>query len=421
MRKLLLGCLLLLAAVGARAGAPQGAFRPKPHDWPQWQGPERTAVSKETGLLQAWSKGGPPLAWKAKGLGAGYSTPSVAAGRIFTMGNRGKTEYVLALAEKDGGELWAAAVGPVRGDGGGFPGPRCTPTVDGSLVYALGLNGDLLCLEAASGKERWRKDLVKEFGGSPGGWGYTESPLVDGDKLIVTPGGRKATLLALDKRTGETAWTCKVPQGDTAGYASAIAADVQGQRQYLQFLSGGVLGVAAEDGTFLWRYKGPANGIANISTPVFHDDHVFAASAYSKGGGLARLVREGSKTTATEVYFVRDMQNHHGGMVLLDGYLYGEGQGQLTCLEFKSGEIQWQSDKPGKGSIAYADGRIYYRSEGGRVTLVEPNPKKYVEHGSFEERDRSGRNTWAHPVIANGRLYLADQDVLSCYNVKRPE
>jgi prepilin-type processing-associated H-X9-DG protein len=413
-------CLSLFLAAGLALAAPIGKVKDKkPYDWPQWQGLERTAVSREKGLLPGWPKKGPELAWKATGLGAGFSTPSIAGDRIFTMGNRGRTEYVIALSEKDGKELWATEVGPVRAGGGGYPGPRCTPTVDGASLYALGLNGDLVCLEVAKGKERWRKNLVKDFAGQVGGWGYSESPLVDGDKVICTPGGKKATLVALNKKDGETIWTAQVPQGDGAHYSSVIAANVGKQRQYIQFLRGGVVGVAAADGEFLWRYNHPANGTANCSTPIYHDGHVFAASSYGVGGGLVKLTKDGNKVKAEEVYFTKHMKNHHGGIVLLNGYLYGSNEGVLACLDFKTGEVMWEDRHPGKGSIAYADGRLYYRNEGGPIVLVEANPKKYVEKGRFNQPDRSRMPAWPHPVIANGKLYIRDQDILLCYNVKK--
>jgi outer membrane protein assembly factor BamB len=330
------------------------------------------------------------------------------------MGNRDKVEYVIALGEKDGKELWAAAMGPERSKGGGYPGPRCTPTVDGDLVYALGLNGDLVCLDVAMGKEIWRKDLRKDFTGGSGGWGYSESPLVDGDKLLVTPGNKKATLVALNKRTGETIWTSQVPEGDRAAYSSIIVAQVNGQRQYVQFLSGGVVGIDAATGEFLWRYDAPANGTANITTPIFHDGHVFATSDYGTGGGLIKV----NGKDVQQIYFTKNMRNHHGGLVLLDGYLYGADSGQLTCLEFKEGSVKWRG-KAGKGSVCYADGRIYYRGEGGTILLIEANPEKYVEHGRFQQPDRSRSPAWAHPVVANGKLYIADQDILLCYDVKQ--
>jgi len=414
---------LVLGCAGAGALAAPEDFRPQPFDWPQWQGPQRNAISHEIGLLQDWPKEGPRLVWKAKELGGGYSTPSIAAGRIFGMGSRktekGDDEVVWALEERTGKELWHTTIAPASHGVGYDEGPRCTPTVDGDRLYALGISGDLVCLEVANGNKVWHHNLIKEFDGRIPGWGYSESPLVDGAKVIATPGGKKATLVAFDKMDGQTIWTSQVPKGDRAQYASAIVADMPGQRQYVQFLSQGVVGVAADDGRFQWRYDHPANGTANISTPIFNDSSVFAASAYGRGGGLVKLMRDGATTTAAEVYFTSKMENQHGGMVVLDGYLYGANGGQLACLEFATGKVQWQSGAAGKGAILYADGRIYYRNERGRIMLVEPNPHKYVEHGRFMQPDRSRNNAWAHPVVANGKLYIADQDVLLCYDVKK--
>jgi outer membrane protein assembly factor BamB len=417
LRRLTPIVVALAAPLALSATAPEGAPARR-FDWPQWQGPRRTARSDEMGLLADWPREGPPLARTITGLGEGYSTPTVAAGRIFTMGNRGDTEYVLAFAESDGKELWAAAVGPVRANGGGYAGPRCSPTVDGDRVYALGLNGDLVCLEPATGKRLWAKDLRKDFEGQVGGWGYSESPLVDGDKLLCTPGGSTATLVALNKRTGDTVWQGAVPQGDQAHYSSIIAADLDGRRQFIQFLSGGVVGLSADDGRFLWRYDHPHNGTANCSTPVYRAGYVFAASSYGTGGGLARLTHNGDGVSAEEVYFTRNMKNHHGGMVLVGDFLYGSDEGQLTCLEFLTGRVRWADHRAGKGSIAYADGRLYYRNEGGPVVLVEATPDRYVEHGRFQQPQRSDKPAWPHPVIANGKLYIRDQDRLFCYDVK---
>ncbi len=394
-------------------------FRPHKFDWPQWQGPHRNAISREGGLLRIWPKDGPTLAWKATGLGENFVTPSVAAGRVFTMGNIDPTEYVICLSEETGKELWKTPVGAVRSNGGGYPGPRCTPTVDGDRVYALGLNGDLVCLNVTDGKEIWRKDLAKDFGGQPGGWGYTESPLIDGDRVLVTPGGKKNSIVALDKTSGKLEWSAKVPDGDRAGYSSIVMADINGAKQYVQFMHKGVVGIAAKDGAFLWRYNKPANGTANISTPVISGNRVFAASAYGTGGGLAKIDETPKGQQAEQVYFTDQMQNHHGGMVLLDGYLYGENNGKLTCLKFDTGDVQWEAKAAGKGSIAYADGCLYYRNEGGRLFLIEANPQKYVELAKFQQPNRSKRPAWAHPVIANGRLYIADQDTLFCYDVKK--
>lgn len=398
-------------------------------DWPQWQGPNRDAKSPDTGLLQEWSEGGPPLAWKTKDLGGGDGGPAIAAGRIYGMSNRGADEVVWALSEKDGSEIWVKPLGPAFDQS--WPqskeGPGCTPTVDGERLYVLGLGGRLACLRAQDGQIVWRHSLTEDFGGRIPRWSYRESPLIDGDKLICTPGGAQATLVALDKATGETVWTSQAPGSPGAAYASVIAFDFEGQRQYVQLTAQTLAGVAASDGKFLWRYDKVANrtGI-NCSTPLYHEGQVFASSAYGGGAGLVKLSRDANGgVKADEVYSIRDMQNQHGGMILVDGCLYGatggnEG-GALMCLDFKTGKMRWdQRDNVGrraKGSLALADGRLYYRLEDGTMLLIEPNSERYVERGRFEQPDRTRLPAWAHPVVANGRLYIRDQDVLLCYNV----
>jgi outer membrane protein assembly factor BamB len=409
----------------AGAAGPKGAF-----DWPQWQGPDRTAVSKETGLLKEWPKDGPPLAWKAKELGGGDSAPSVAAGRLFGMSHRGDDEVVWALSEAEGKELWSTRIA------GAFKqrmpqskeGPGCTPPVDGDRLYALGLGGDLACLQVTDGKILWQLSLTKEFGGRVPMWSYRESPLIDGDKVVCTPGSPDATIVALDKATGKTVWKRAVVGSRGPAYASAIAVDFDGQRQYIQLTQGTLVGVAAADGKVLWKYDPVANrtGI-NCTTPVYHDGHVFASSAYGAGGGLVKLTRDGKDgVKAEEVYFTKKVQNHHGGMIVVDGCLYGahggnEG-GSLVCLDFKTGKVLWDTReddrKVRKGSLALADRRLYYRTEEGPVVLIEPSREKYVERGRFDQRDRTRLPAWAHPVIANGKLYIRDQDTLFCYDVK---
>ena len=400
-------------------------------DWPQWQGPDRNALSKERGLLKEWTKAGPPLAWKITGLGGGYSTPSVATGRIFGMGNRGDDEVVWALSEKDGKGLWATRLAAAFKQQApqGKEGPGCTPTVDGELLYVEGLGGDVTCLQVKDGKLMWQRSLKSDFGGHPPMWSHRESPLVDGDKVICTPGGDDATMVALDKLTGKTLWKSQAPGGSGAAYASAIAIDFDGQRQYVQFTAKALIGVAASDGKFLWRYDPPANRMGiNCSTPVYHDGLVFAASAYGAGGGLVKLGKDANGAVkAEEVYFTKKMQNHHGCMIFLDGCLYGANGGNeggfLVCLDFKTGNVLWDErddaeHRAPKGSVALADGRLYYRTEKGLVLLIEPSPKQYLERGRFEQPDRSQQPAWAHPVIANGKLYLRDQDLLLCYDVK---
>ncbi|HXG12020.1 MAG TPA: PQQ-binding-like beta-propeller repeat protein [Gemmataceae bacterium] len=388
-------------------------------DWPQWRGPDRTGVSTETGLLKEWPEGGPPLVWKAAGLGGGYSTPAVSKGRIYVLGTRGGEEYVFALSEKDGSHVWSARIGPIAR--AGYPGPRSTPTVDGDCLYALSSDGDLVCLETASGRLLWQKNLLRDFGGRRGGWAYAESPLIDGDVLVCTPGGAQATMIALDKKTGGVIWKSAIPGGDAAAYASVVIGEVANVKQYIQFLARGVVGVEAASGRFLWRYTRSANGTANIPTPIFYDGYVFSASGYNTGGGLVKLIPEGDTFHANEVYFSKDMVNHHGGIVKVGDYLYGTNNNSLLCLEFTNGRTPvWRNRSVGKGSVTCADGHLYVRSEGGAVALVEATPAGYREKGRFHQPDRSREPAWPHPVVANGRLYLRDQDILLCYNIKDP-
>ena len=398
------------------------------NDWPQWRGPDRTGLSAEKGLLKQWSADGPPLAWKIKGLGDGFSTPSVADGRVYVLGTKAgqgkaKDEYLIALSTADGSRAWDLKIGVTAG---GYPGPRCTPTVDGDRVYAISSDGKLHCVQRATGKAIWSKDFKADFGGKAGGWAYTESPLIDGNVLVCTPGGDSSPIVALNKTTGDVIWKATLkdlPAGGkrsytTAGYSSFVVATIHGTKQYVQFLSGGVVGVDAKDGKLLWHYDRPANGTANCSTPIVKNDAVFAASAYGNGGGRADITKAGSDFTATEKYFVKQMQNHHGGMVLVGNHIYGTGSGSLICLDFDSGKIAWEDKSSGKGSVTYADGHIYARGEKGEIALVEANPKEYVEKGRFKQPDRSSAAAWAHPVVSGGKLYIRDMDVLLCYDVK---
>jgi outer membrane protein assembly factor BamB len=444
-------------------------------DWPQLRGQNRDGKSAETGLLKEWPNDGPPLAWKIDKLGGGYSAPSIVDGRIFGMSNRGEDEVVWALSEKDGSEIWVTRLGPAFAQRAsqGREGPACTPTVDGERLYVEGLDGNVACLQVEDGKIVWQLSMTDDFGGRVPRWSYRESPLVDGDKVIFTPGSADATLVALDKLTGKTIWKAQVPSGSDAGsagpggrpassggapggadrgrgrpggrgggpgrggfgggsggaaYSSAIAFDFDGVRQYVQLTSRALISVAASDGKFLWQYDKPSNRFGIIcSTPIYHDGMVFASSAYGAGGGLVKLSKDANGgVKAEEVYATTDMQNHHGGMILLDGYLYGASGGNeggaLVCLDFQTGKVMWdQRESVGrraKGSVTLADGRLYYRMEDGTVVLIEPSPKQYIEHGRFEQPDRSRAPAWAYPVIANGKLYISDQDVLLCYDVK---
>jgi outer membrane protein assembly factor BamB len=386
-------------------------------DWPQWRGPKRDGHSPETGLLQEWPAGGPPRVWKTNGLGAGYSSVAVASERIFTMGDRADSSFVHAL-DLQGNPLWSAKVGK-PGGGGGYPGPRCTPAVDGDFVYALGQHGDLVCVQASNGQDVWRKNLRKDFGGQVGGWGYSESPLIDGEQLICTPGGQQGTLLALNKKTGAKTWQ-SFQWKDSAEYVSPIVTEIAGTRQYIQLTGDSLGGVAADSGKVLWRASRKGS-TAIIPTPVFHEDHVYVTSGYSVGCNLFKVTATGGSFKAEQVYDNNVMVNHHGGVILLGEHLYGYSDGKgWVCQNFKTGEMVWSDKKLGKGSIAYADGHFYLRSEGskGTVALIEATPTAYVERGRFDQPDRSGKESWPHPVIAGGCLYLRDQDVLLCYDIK---
>lgn len=419
-----LGAAVVLAGVALSAGA-----QTRPGDWAQWRGPLRDGISKETGLLKQWPQGGPQQLWKTENLGFGYSSPSIAGGRVYGMGYKDNQEVVWALNAADGKLLWSTPFAQPQNsdpDNRGV-GPRGTPAVDGNRVYSLGVNGDLVCMDTANGKIVWQKSLVRDFGGRVPGWGYSESPLVDGDKVIVTPGSAEATLVALNKNTGETVWQCAVPGGDQVHYASAIVADVHGTRQYIQFLKGGVVGVAAADGKFLWRFGHAAGNVANCPTPVYSNGHVFASAGYGRGAALGKISKTDAGWTAEEVYRTSAMVNHHGGVILVGENLYGiHDAAGLSCLDFKTGTVKWSDRAVKKGSLFYADGHLYARFEGnGEMTLVEANPAAFTEKGRFAPpRDpnqppaRPQGMAWAHPVVAGGKLYLRDQNTLLCYNVK---
>lgn len=387
-------------------------------DWPTWRGPQRDGLSTEKGLLTEWPAGGPALAWRATNCGVGYSSVSVSGGRVFTMGDGPDGGYVRAFDEKSGKAVWVSSV--VGKPGGNYAGTRCTPTVDGGMVYALGQFGDLVCVDAETGSEVWRKSLQKDFGGSFSGWNYTESPLVEGNKVMVTPGGKKGAVVALDKKTGATLWQ-SAEFTDGAQYSSLIAADIGGVHQYLQLTAASVAGLEANTGKLLWRAE-RKGATAVITTPVYANNQVFVTSGYGVGCNAFKISKEGSGFKTEEIYANKNMANHHGGVILLGDYVYGHSDSKgWICQDFKTGEVKWSDRSVGKGAIAYADEHFYFRSEGGQgaVALVVATPDGYKEKGRFNQPDRSKQNSWAHPVIANGRLYLRDQDVLLCYNVKK--
>jgi outer membrane protein assembly factor BamB len=423
--KLVAGACLLLVVSSNQSSAA---------DWPRFRGPNRDGVCQETGLLKEWPKEGPKLLWDISGLGPGYSSVSVAGGRLYTMGDREvngeKSQFVYAYDLATQKELWAARVGKPHDDG-----PRCVPTVDDGCVYAIGTSGDLVCIAADSGKVVWTKNLLSDLGGAANPqWKYSESPLIDGDKVLCTPGGHKAVIAALNKKTGEVLWQCPMPDigkngKNEAGYASIGISQGAGVKQYVQLTNEGVVSVSA-DGKFLWGYNRIANDVANISSPVLDGDYVFTSTAYQTGSALLKLTPDGNGgVKAEEVYWLdkRQFQSHHGGFVKVGDYIYGghnHNKGEPTCIEMKTGKIMWHADQPGKGSgcVVYADGNLYFRYEDGLVALVEATPEKYNLKGTFMPPKRPGATgtAWAYPVIADGRLYLRHADVLFCYDLKAP-
>ena len=391
-------------------------------DWPQFRGPNQDDISTETGLLQDWPPQGPPLLWKATGLGAGFSDVAVAGDRVFCAGDKGESSFVLALEAADGRLVWSAKLGKAGPGGDGeprFDGPRATPTLDRELLYAVGQYGELVCLAATDGKELWRKDYVKDFGGVCPTWGYAESALVDGERVVVTPGGAGGSLVGLDKRTGALLWRSK-GFADEPHYSTPIIAPIGGVRQYIQLTARSVAGVAAADGRLLWRAPRRGN-VAVIPSPVCRDGLVYVTSGYGAGCNLFKVTAADGRFSAEQAYANKVMANHHGGVLLLGNYLYGYSEGKgWTCQDFETGEAKWQEKKFPKGSLVYADHRLYLRQEDsqGALALIEASPQGYAEHGRFPQPSRSSQNSWPHPVIAGGKLYVRDQDVLLCYDVK---
>lgn len=382
-------------------------------DWPQWRGVNRDGKSAERGLLKSWPQGGPPRAWQAAGAGEGYSSFSVAGGRLYTLGARGGTEYVVAFDEATGKKIWEVANGSRFGNDRG-DGPRGTPTIDGAQLYAYGASGDLSAIDTATGRKIWSINVLERFGGRNIQWGLSESPLVLRDRIIVNAGGSGASIVAVSKKDGSVLWRS---QSDEAGYSSAILHEVGGIPQAIVFTAQRALGVDTRDGRLLWSYDRVSNRTANIATPIARGNRVFVSSDYGTGAALLELSASGNAVNAKEVYFTREMRNHHASSVLIGDHLYGFSSAILTAMKFDTGEVAWRDRSVGKGSVIFADERLYLYSETGVVGLAEATPAGYREHGRFQIRTGS-LPTWSHPVVANGKLYLRDQDNIYAYDVR---
>lgn len=400
--------------------------------WEQWRGPNRQNHSTDTGLIQDWNEHPPKLVWTASGLGKGYASVSIKDNRLFTTGNLPGGQAVIAINTDDGKILWKTNLidsNPKHG----YPGARCTPSIDGDRLYAVSTNGAISCLSVADGEVIWTKTFDEEWDGKMmSGWGFSESPLVDGDLVLCTPGGKDAMMVALNKTTGEEVWKTSVKDlgekgKDGAGYSSIVISNAGGVKQYVQLTGRGLIGVRASDGKLLWNYNPVANKVANIPTPIVSGDYVFCSTGYGTGSALVKLSKEGEGIKAEEVYFLnaKTLQNHHGGMILHDGHIYcghGHGKGFPICINLKSGKVVWGGKIRGEGSgsaaVSFADGNLIFRYESGDLALIEATPKDYILKGSFKADQVLGK-AWAQPVICGGKLYLREQNVLMCYDLKK--
>ena len=409
--------LIPATAVAAERPVPMRGTTARPFaDWPQWHGPDRNNLSADTGLLKTWSAGGPKLVWKTSGLGAGYGSIAIKGDQVYVQGTKLGQSAVYCVQRADGRLLWNAPIGKMldqdRGDG-----PRSTPTLEGDRLYVLTENGDLACIDPKSSNGVWHRNILADFRAENPHWLLSESPLVDGERLIVSPGGSGAGIVAYDKATGKNILWKSTELSDPAGYASCIVADIAGVRTVMTLTSRAGVGVRATDGKLLWRYEPVANRTANCTTPIYSDNKVFYTSAYGTGCALLDLKPQNGVIKATEVYFSREMMNHHGGVVLVNGHLYGFSNAILTCMDFQTGQVKWRDRSVGKGSLTYADGMLFLFGEGNTVGLAEATPDGYREKGRFTIEDQ-GRPSWAHPVVCGGRLYIRNQGTLACYDVK---
>jgi len=400
-------------------------------DWPQWRGPNRDGRSAETNVDLDWTDGTPQLLWRTEGLGKGYSSVAVVDEIIYTTGNKRAGQSVIARRAADGTEVWMTAI-TEKSPKHGFNGARCTPSVTENHVYVVGSDGQVACLNRADGEITWSKNFTEEWGGRMmSGWGFSESPLIDGDHVICTPGGNDALIVALNRFTGKEIWASPSFSGengkDGAGYSSVVVSEACGVRQYVTLAGRGIVSVSADDGTILWTYAGVANKTANIPTPVIMDDYVFCSSGYGTGSALLHVTKDGTGLTASEEYFLNPgiLQNHHGGMIRMGDYLYcgnGHNNGMPTCLKIGSGEVVWGGKMRGVGkgsaAVTMVGDHLLFRYESGELVSIAATPDSYQLRGHFMPDHQEGKS-WSHPVVANGKLFLREQNVLMCYDISR--
>ena len=398
-------------------------------DWPTFRGPNRTSVVADAKLLKSWPKDGPKLLWEGTGAGRGYSSLAIVGDKIYTLGDglstqSDKDEYLSCYDKSNGKQLWATKTGsPWTSGQPGWQSSRSTPTVDDGMVYVVTPSGKLHCCDAASGKVAWTKSFEKDFGGKKAdSWGYSESVLVDGNKIVCTPGGPNATVVALDKKTGDTLWTCKNPNDRGAGHASVVISKVGDQKVYVQSTGSGLLGIS-DSGSLLWSYPIDQT-TAVIPTPIVRDDLVFFPVGYKRGGALVKQVPSGNGQVAVkEIYGLNTkLANKHGGVVLVGDYVYADSDdaGRPYCAELMTGDVKWSTKGSGsRSAVVIAGGdRLYIRYEDGTMALVEASPAAYKETGVFKIPGSGERPSWSHPVILDGKLYIREQDKILCYDIR---
>jgi outer membrane protein assembly factor BamB len=413
-----LGCVCLLLGLAASRASIAAESEAS---WPRFNGPNENNISSDTGLLAEWPEGGPPLAWTAQGIGEGFAGVTLANGLIYTAGNVGEKTKITAL-DADGQTRWQVANGKAYKKS--WPGSRGTPTLDGDRLYHENPSGDVVCLDAKTGKQIWKVNILKEFKAEEPRWALAESVLIDGDHVICCPGGPETAVVALDKKTGETVWKSPTAEGDLAGYASPALVAYQGLRMIFTMTDKALIGVNADGGALLFRFPHETRWEVNALMPVFHDGQVFISSGYGTTGSvLVKLDVHDGKVDAKKEWATKDLDNHHGGVVLLGGYVYGaaheSGKEKWVCLDWATGKTMWAEKGIGKGPLTSADGLLYTMNEKRVVGLVKPSPEKYVLISQFEIPKGGKGSTWAHPVVCGGRLYIRHGDFLYAYNVKK--
>lgn len=404
---ILIGSVMLAAAAGAADDLPF---------WPQFHGPNRDNISTEEGLLDAWPEGGPTRVWTAEGLGYGYSSMAIAGGMMYTAGNIDGNTVVTAL-DMEGNILWQVKNGAAWTQD--RPGTRGTPTVDGDRVYHESPIGNVICLDAKTGDINWELNILDKFDSENIHWGLSESLLIDGDNVICSPGGPQASMVALNKHTGAVVW--KAPStGELAGYASPVLAEIEGLRMVITMTAKGLIGVNADTGELLWHVDHESYTDQNTTGPVLEGNEVFVSTL--QGGSVKwRIGVEDGKAKIEEVWRTNDFDNHHGGVVLVNGNLYGtsmtRNRNKWVCLDWESSEVKHVDEGVGKGSMTYADGMLYALGENGDMGLVRPTAGGHEMISSFEIPEGGKGNSWAHPVVCAGRLYIRHGEFLYAYDV----